>query len=91
MLTPYHAPVFENQEDAPPPPAEIVGDHEEHMVKAVVNSKVVGFGHRKSMLYLVKWKGYSDADTSWEPAVNLENAQEAIEDYHKAHPRRKRY
>ena len=86
LLTPYHAPVFENQEDAPPPPAEMVGDHEEHVVEAVVNSKVVGFGRRKSMLYLVKWKGYPDSDATWEPRSNLGNAAEAVQQYHHANP-----
>ena len=41
--------------------------------------------------YLVKWKGYDDTENSWEPEANLDNAQEAIDDYYKAHPKRKRY
>ena len=42
------------------------------------------------MRYLVKWKGYPESENSWEPEANLEHATEAIEDYFKAHPRRKR-
>ena len=91
LLTPHHAPIFENQEPPPPPPAELVDDHEEHIVEAVINSKVVGRGTRKSMMFLVKWKGYDDTENSWEPESNLDNAQEAIDDYYKAHPKRKRY
>ena len=37
--------------------------------------------------YLVKWSGYSNAYTSWEPVSRLNNAQEAIADYErKAQP-----
>ena len=43
------------------------------------------------MMFLVKWKGYNDTEDSWEPEANLDNAQEAIDDYYKAHPKRKRY
>ena len=90
LLTPYHAPSFANQEQPGPPPAEMVDNEEEHVVEAVINSKIVGRGRKRSMMYLVKWKGYPDSEDSWEPEANLENATEAIEDFFKAHPKRKR-
>ena len=36
--------------------------------------------------YLVKWKNYPTEEASWEPKENLENAQEAISDFHKDNP-----
>ena len=74
----------------PPPPPELIDGHLEHEVEAVINSKPVGRGRKRSMMYLVKWKGLPDSEIGWEPVANMENAQEAIEDYHKAHPRKTR-
>ena len=91
LLTPYVPPAFANQQLPPPPPPDVIDGEEEHEVEAVINSKVVGSGRKKSMMYLVKWKGYPDSENRWEPAVNLENAEEEVEKYWKAHPRRKRY
>ena len=91
LLTPYVPPAFTNQQLPPPPPPDVIDGEEEHEVEAIINSKVVGQGREKSMMYLVKWKGYPDSETGWEPAANLENAQEEVEKYWKAHPRRKRY
>ena len=90
LLTPYVPPAFANQEQPGPPPAEMIDDEEEHVVEAVISSRIDGRGKKRSMRYLVKWKGYPESENSWEPEANLEHAAEAIEDYFKAHPRRKR-
>ena len=68
----------------------MIDDEEEHVVEAVISSRIDGRGKKRSMRYLVKWKGYPESENSWEPEANLEHATEAIEDYFKAHPRRKR-
>ena len=90
LLTPYHPPAFDNQGPPPPVPGDLGDDEEEHVVEAIINSKIAGRGRRRSMMFLVKWKGYPDTETSWEPEANLDNAQEAIDDYYAAHPRKKR-
>jgi Chromo (CHRromatin Organisation MOdifier) domain len=33
--------------------------------------------------YLVKWKGYSDDDNTWEPPKNLRGAPRLLKQYHK--------
>ncbi|OSX57521.1 hypothetical protein POSPLADRAFT_1061757 [Postia placenta MAD-698-R-SB12] len=35
---------------------------------------------------LVKWKGYDDSHTSWEPARNVANAPALIADFHRKNP-----
>ena len=90
LLTPYRPPAFRNQVPPGPPPVEIIDDEEEHEVEAVIDSKVVGRGAKRSMMYLVKWKGYPDSENSWEPEANLERAQEEVELFHKARPRKRR-
>jgi len=72
-----YAPPVEGQ-----PPSElqptIVDDSEEWEVDRVLDSKL-----RYRMLhYLVQWAGYSHIRTSGEPAENLENAQEIVDDFH---------
>jgi hypothetical protein len=31
--------------------------------------------------FLVKWKGYSHDERTWEPIANLDNAQEALDEW----------
>ena len=56
----------------------------EYEVEKVVNSRVNN-RRKKQVQYEVKWIGYDD--TSWENASNLENAQEAVQKFHKENPR----
>ena len=44
--------------------------------------KIIGVRKRGSGVeYLVKWKGYSYEDNTWEPVKNLTNAKEAIDEF----------
>jgi hypothetical protein len=40
--------------------------------------------------YIGQWAGYSHLRTSWEPAENLENAQERVDEFHREHPSKPR-
>ena len=66
---------------ANPPPVEIDGE-EEFEVAEVLDARI----RRRKVEYLVRWKGYDDANNTWEPEGNLENAQEKVQDFHKRHP-----
>lgn len=53
------------------PPSVIIDEEEEYKVEAVLDSRIF----RRQFQYLVKWKGYSDAENSWEPVANVTNAK----------------
>jgi hypothetical protein len=60
-----------------PRPTESNSSQEDvYEVEAVVKARK----KRKGMQYLIKWKGYDEADNSWEPAENV--SEELIAQYH---------
>ncbi len=65
-------------------PAEAVqtDDHEEWEVQSIQTHKDTKGGRR----YLVRWKGYSPSEDTWEPAENLANASNVIQTYHAGAP-----
>ena len=58
---------------------------EEYEVEEILASGLTG-GRNPKIKYKVKWKGYGDAEQTWEPLDNLANAQDAIKAFHRAHP-----
>ena len=47
----------------------------EYEVEKIIGKKVNG----NFKEYLIKWKGYSEDESTWEPESNLENAKLSIE------------
>ena len=41
---------------------------------------------RGKLKYLVKWKGYPQEESTWEPAEALKNARKRVEEFHQRHP-----
>ena len=67
---------------APPPPEpEIVNGEERYEVESIENSRL----QRGKMEYLVKWKGYTRENNTWEPEGNID-APRAIADFHRRFP-----
>jgi len=66
----------------PPPPPVLIDDQEEYEVEKILNKRERKLRRNKTRVeYLVKWKGYSIDDQTWEPAENLKNAPEVIKEY----------
>ena len=77
---------YENTEEFPgrvvkPPPPIIVKDQEEFEVKKILDQRIHRKGRGSVKEYLVHWKGYSTYDATWESEDNLQNAQEAIQEF----------
>ena len=81
-LHPYKEPEFKGQKYTMPLP-DIVDGEEEWEVDKILKSR----RQRRQLQYYIRWKGHSREHDTWEPAKNLEHAQEAIEEYYKAHPK----
>ena len=76
LLTPYrktevHGPNF------PTPPPDLIDNKEEYEVEQILKHH----GHPKSLKFLIRWKGYTAEEDSWEPEANLGNALELLKDY----------
>jgi hypothetical protein len=54
-----------------------VSEEEEFEVEAVRGDKKKG----KQTLYFVKWRGFSEAENSWEPESNLTHCPDIIKTY----------
>jgi hypothetical protein len=63
----------------PPPPEPVtVEGEEEYEVDHIRDSKL--FGH--TLKYLVRWTGYGEGEDTWEPAKNLEHAQDKVLEFY---------
>ncbi|MBW0494666.1 hypothetical protein O181_034381 [Austropuccinia psidii MF-1] len=74
---------IQNWHQEPPPPITIE-EEEEWEVSQVLDSKL----NRRKLWYLVEWKYISqDPERStWEPAENLKNCLEPVNDFHSLYP-----
>jgi len=59
-------------------------EESEYEVEKLVDKRVVGRGSNKSIQYLVRWKGYGEADDTWESVKNLGNVLSKVGAFEKA-------
>ena len=61
------------------PPPDLIEGEEEYEVEKIVNHR--HSGRSQTLQYLIKWKGYPEANNTWEPADQV-HALELIKAYH---------
>lgn len=82
LLEKYYESKIPDRYVPPPPPIEI-DDDLEFEVEAILDSRI----RRKKLEYLIKWKGYSVSENSWETIDNvLPGAAEMVNDFHAKNP-----
>ncbi len=76
-----------NREQNSRPPLDLVHNELEFKVEVVLKSRQL---RGLEWEYLVKWKGYHPIEASWVNESDMENAQEAIEEFHTRPVKKKR-
>ena len=71
-----YKPQVEGQKKTPPKPVIIEGK-EEFEVEKILNKRVV----RGKEKFLVRWKGYTVEEDTWESRENLGNVKELVEEF----------
>ncbi len=82
LLSPYRETDAHGPNYSRPSPDLIEGE-EEYEVERVINHRHAG--RARTLQYLIKWKGYPEADNTWEPADQI-HAPQIIKAYHRQHP-----
>ncbi|TFY72685.1 hypothetical protein EVG20_g353 [Dentipellis fragilis] len=62
---------------SPKAPASTMPD-EEYEVETVLRAKIFKRGSYRGWKFLIKWKGYGDADNTWEPADSFEGSADEV-------------
>lgn len=75
-LATYQEPTIPNQGKKVPKPVR-VGKNDEYLVDRILQHKVV----RGKTQYLVRWKGFGQADDTWEPETNIQHAKAKLRAY----------
>ena len=81
LLTPYKETALNGSQNQEPAP-ELIDGQPEWEVEQILHVR----RYRRQVQYLIRWKGFSEAHDSWEPATNV-HADELIQEFYKRHPK----
>lgn len=70
-----------NQYQSPPPPIVNENNQNEYEVEKIIDVKYNN--NKQPIKYLIKWKGYSSIENSWEPVDNLIKSIDLIDNFHR--------
>jgi len=93
LLEPGRESVREGREQHPRAPEEIKGDLK-WKVEKIVKSEIITYMRRvgirnkelKKLCYVVKWKGCTEDENTWQRPEELGNAHELVEEFHPENP-----
>jgi len=78
LLHQYHDPsIVPGHPALDQPPLEVIDGADEYEVEAILNRQT----HQQKTQYLVKWKGYHESESTWEPEQNLMNSTAVIAEF----------
>ena len=83
LLLPYQETTAHRPNFTQPPP-DLINGEEEFEVECIKGHRHQG--RSKKLQYLIKWKGYAEADNTWEPADQV-HTPELIKAYYKSIPK----
>jgi Reverse transcriptase (RNA-dependent DNA polymerase)/RNase H-like domain found in reverse transcriptase/Integrase zinc binding domain/Chromo (CHRromatin Organisation MOdifier) domain/Integrase core domain len=83
LLEPYKANTLSDRVQPAPPPI-LIENELEYVVEQVLDSKI----DRGRLKYYIDWEGYPPEDRTWEPISHLENAKDAVAQFHSRYPNR---
>jgi transposase InsO family protein len=85
LLDPYKSSTIPDRTQDPPPPV-VVDDELEWEVEEILDSKF----RRRQLFYKVRWINYPPSDDSWQPASDLANSQDLVDEFHSRYPNKPR-
>lgn len=81
-LRPFHEDSVTGRKTSLRPQPVVIADKPEWEVECIKDSRL----QRGKLEYLVKWKGYPQEESTWEPANNLKHCRKLVNDFHVKHP-----
>jgi hypothetical protein len=82
LLSPYRETEVHGRNYQHPPP-ELIDNEEEYEVESILDLRRTGRGRK--LQYLIKWKGYPDADNQWEDYRNV-TTDDLIRQFQRCNP-----